>query len=80
MDEFDGTEFSKRIDHIEILGGDMMKANFFLRDGRTIEQEWAKPKKRGVKHTDEYKDYMRKLMIRRWKENGTTAKNGKRGL
>lgn len=80
MDEFDETEFRKRIDHIEILGGDVMKAMFFLRDGRIIKREWAKPKKRGVKHTDEYKDYMRELMIRRWKENGSTSKNGKRGL
>lgn len=55
---------------------------FHFRNGGTMECQYIKPKKKGTKHTDEYKEYMRKLMKDRWKEgkmHGTKKSNNDSG-
>lgn len=65
LDDFDESVFKKRISGIELSGDAERRAVFSLTDGSTITKEWKKPPKRGVKHTEEWKQKMSKLWSER---------------
>ena len=67
---------------LEKITVDGTAITFHFRSGGTMERQYIKPKKKGAKHTEEYKEYMRKLMKDRWKEgkmHGTKKSNNDTG-
>lgn len=60
--EFDENLFKEQVVRIEPSGNPERQAVFHFADGRTVTKEWMKPKKRGVRHTQEWKDHMSEVM------------------
>ena len=53
---------------LEKITVDGQMITFQFQDGHTEHLEYVKPKKKGTKHTEEFKEYMRELMTTKWKE------------
>ena len=65
LPEFDEAVFKERVSSIEVSGDAERQAVFHLADGSTMLWKWSKPKKRGVKHTEEWKQNMRAFWSKR---------------
>ena len=65
LPEFDEAEFKARVSFIEVSGEQKRRAVFHLADGSTVLREWEKPKKGGVKHTEEWKQNMSEYWSKR---------------
>lgn len=65
LDEFSEERMDTELEKI-MVDGQMI--TFQFQDGHTENLEYVKPKKKGTKHTDEFKEYMRELMTTKWKE------------
>lgn len=73
LPEFDEAIFKDKTSHIEVSGETERQAVFFLKDGTSETKRWVKPPKRGVKHTEEWKQNMRKYWSdRRRNEHGNS--------
>lgn len=60
---YDEAAVDEQIDRI-LVDGDTL--TFCFKDGREEKRIWVKPKKRGFKHTEEYKEHMRQLTKKQW--------------
>lgn len=65
LTDFDEATFKERVSFIEVSGNNERRAVFHLADGSTVLREWTKPKKRGVKHTEEWKQVMSEYWSKR---------------
>lgn len=65
LDAFDEKQMDAKLDHVNVAG---TQITFHLKDGTFTEREYIKPRKRGTKHTEEYKQMMSERMKTRWKE------------
>ena len=62
--EFNEEAMSKDIDHISVISNNEMVFHFV--DGREIRHDWQKLVRSRPKHTEEYKEHMRRLAAERW--------------
>lgn len=62
--EFDADAFHDKIEAIYMT--DTYEATIHMKDGSKIVRTWEPLKRRGHKHTEEYKEHMRRLMKERW--------------
>ena len=65
LDEFSEERMDSELEKITVDG---QAITFHFPDGHTENREYVKPKKKGTKHTEEFKEHMRELMTARWKE------------
>lgn len=65
MPEFSEERMDAELEQITVDGQTII---FHFRDGHTEYREYVKPKKKGSKHTEEFKAHMRELMKTKWKE------------
>ena len=65
LDEFSEERMDSELEKITV-DGQAITLHFL--DGHTENREYIKPKKKGTKHTEEFKAHMRELMTARWKE------------
>ncbi len=75
LDEFSEERMDTELEKITVDG---QMITFQFQDGHTESLECVKPKKKGTKHTEEFKAYMRELMKAKWKErkmHGTKESN-----
>lgn len=75
LDEFSEERMDTELEKITVDG---QMITFQFQDGHTESLEYVKPKKKGTKHTEEFKAYMRELMKAKWKErkmHGTKESN-----
>ena len=63
LDSFDDDIFEERIDSILVQGSTL---TFRFKNGHEVMREWVPPKRRSHKHTDEYKEYMSRVMKEKW--------------
>ena len=63
LDSFDDDLFEERIDSILVQGSTL---TFRFKDGHEVQRDWVPPKRRSHKHTDEYKEYMSRVMKEKW--------------
>lgn len=64
----DGFSEERMDSELEKITVDGQTLTFHFLNGHTESREYVKPKKKGTKHTEEYKEHMRELMKARWKE------------
>ena len=62
-ENFDEDAVTETLDSIVVQGNELV---FRFVDGHEEPRAWEKPKRRGWKHTEEYKEHMRQLMKDRW--------------
>ena len=62
--EFDADAFHDKIEAIYMTN--TYEATIHMKDGSKIVRTWEPLKRRGHKHTEEYKEHMRQLMKERW--------------
>ena len=60
---FDEHAVTEMLDSILVDGNTLV---FRFSDGREESRKWVKPRRKGYKHTEEYKEHMRQLMKDRW--------------
>ena len=65
LDEFSEERMDTELEKITVDG---QKIVFHFLNSCTEDRKYIKPKKKGTKHTDEFKEYMRELMTAKWKE------------
>ena len=63
LDSFDEGIFEERIGSILVQGSTL---TFRFKNGHEVMREWVPPKRRSHKHTDEYKEYMSRVMKEKW--------------
>ena len=63
LDSFDEGIFEERIGSILVQDSTLL---FRFTDGHEETREWVPPKRRSHKHTDEYKEYMSRVMKEKW--------------
>lgn len=63
LDSFDEVIFEERISSILVQDSTLL---FRFTDGHEETREWVPPKRRSHKHTDEYKEYMSRVMKEKW--------------
>lgn len=64
--EFDADTFHDKIEAVYMTG--TYEATIHMKDGSKIVRTWEPLKRRGHKHTEEYKEHMRQLMKERWSD------------
>ena len=62
-ESFDEDAVTETLDSILVDGSTLV---FRFSDGREESRRWVKPRRKGFKHTEEYKEHMRQLMKERW--------------
>lgn len=65
LDAFSEESMDAALEKITVNG---TAVRFHLRDGSVAEREYTQPKRKGTKHTEEFKEHMRQLMKAKWKE------------
>ena len=60
---FNEDAVTEQLDSILVQGNELV---FRFSDGHEETRTWVKPKRRSHKHTEEYKEHMRRLMKERW--------------
>ena len=70
LDEFSEERMDATLEKITVDGNTL---TFRFLDGHTESREYVKPKKHGVKHTEEYKEYMSRVMKEKWTPERRTA-------
>lgn len=65
LDDFSEESMDAALEKITVNGP---AVSFHLRNGSIVEREYTKPKRKGTKHTEEFKAHMRQIMKAKWKE------------
>lgn len=65
LDDFSEESMDAALEKITVNGPSV---SFHLRNGSIVEREYTKPKRKGTKHTEEFKAHMRQIMKAKWKE------------
>lgn len=65
LDDFSEESMDAALGKITVNGPSV---SFHLRNGSIEEREYTKPKRKGTKHTEEFKAHMRQIMKTKWKE------------
>lgn len=75
MEQFDETVMDSQIEYASVLK-DIV--TFHFRDGHTADRSF-KDKRRGAKHTDDYKKYMSEVMKQKWRDRRVENSNDDSG-
>lgn len=71
ISDFSEEIMDSQIEKITVSGSEV---TFCFLNGKAETRQYIKPKKRGTKHTEEYKEYMSRIMKAKWKEGKTNGK------
>ena len=65
LDAFSEESMDTALEKITVDGATIY---FHLHDGSVVKREYVKPKRKGTKHTEKFKEHMRQIMKTKWEE------------